>query len=142
MSLIPGSAIVFLWNLEQSHFTSLVLQFPIWKKDFVEHVKIYRQKAIQLLNTKVILIQQFIIGIKNYRTLLNDRSSFLFLFGMIMGTGRVNREIERFQHKQPPGFQTQSGSGLSPVSAPGTRKKLSSEEHKGLNFISQPKGKK
>lgn len=46
MSLIPGSAIVFLWDLEQSHFTSLVLQFPIWKKDFIEHVKIYSQKAI------------------------------------------------------------------------------------------------
>lgn len=71
MSLIPGSAIVFLWDLEQSHFTSLVLQFPIWKKDFVEHVRISRQKTISLLNTKVILMQEFIIGIKKLRNQLS-----------------------------------------------------------------------
>lgn len=38
-------------------------------------------------------MQEFITGIKNYRTLLNDRSRFLFLFGMIMGAGRGNRKV-------------------------------------------------
>lgn len=79
-SFIPGSAIVFLWDLEQSHFISLEFQFPIWKNSYAKHLDIYRQKATLLLNTMVILTQELITGIKKKRILLNDRLIAFFFF--------------------------------------------------------------
>lgn len=80
-SFIPGSAIVFLWDLEQSHFISLEFQFPIWKNSYAKHLDIYRQKATLLLNTMVILTQELITGIKKKKkNFVEWQINFFFFF--------------------------------------------------------------